>query len=314
VTSPIDLRDAVVLVTGGTGFLGRRIVSKLEAGGARPVPLASGDYDLTQPDRVRAALAEISPRYVIHAAAVVGGIGANRAQPARFFYDNAVMGVHLIHEAWRAGIEKLVIIGTVCSYPKFAPVPFSERDLWNGYPEETNAPYGIAKKMLIVQSQAYRDQYGFNSVCLLPTNLYGPEDSSDLKTSHVIPAIIRKCLDAKAEGRQSVVLWGTGNPTREFLYVDDAAVGIVAALERYDGAEPLNLGSQGEISIRELAHLIAEVTGFQGDFEWDDSEPDGQPRRAVDWSSASELLQWRPEVELREGLRRTVESFVAGRR
>jgi GDP-L-fucose synthase len=314
VTEPIDLEGARVMVTGGTGFLGRRIVPRLEARRAEVVALRSVDYDLTQPERVREALTNVDPRYVIHAAAVVGGIGANRAHPARFFFDNAAMGMHLIHESWRAGVDKMVIIGTVCSYPKFAPVPFDESELWNGYPEETNAPYGLAKKMLIVQSRAYRDEYGFDSVCLIPTNLYGPEDDSDLETSHVIPAIIRKCLEAKAEGHDTVRLWGSGEPTREFLYVDDAADAVVAALERYEGAEPLNLGSDGEISIRELAEMIADATAFTGRFVWDTSEPDGQPRRAVDWSRAARALQWGPQVELREGLRRTVESFVAAER
>jgi len=299
------------MVTGGAGFLGRRIVAALEERGAKPIVIRSADYDLTKPDRVRAALQDHTPQYVIHAAAVVGGIGANRAHPATFFHDNAVMGIHLIHEAWQADVEKMVVIGTVCSYPKHTPVPFKEEDLWNGYPEETNAPYGLAKKMLLVQLQAYRQEHGFNGVMVIPTNLYGPGDNVDLETSHVIPAIIRKCLEAKEQGRDEVVLWGTGKPTREFLYVDDAAEGIVLALERYDEPEPINLGSGEEISIRDLAKLIAGATGFKGRFIWDDTKPDGQPRRGVDGSRSLAGLQWQPRVALRDGLHKAVQSFMA---
>jgi len=307
-----DLAGASVMVTGGAGFLGRRIVAALEERGAKPIVIRSADYDLTKPDRVRAALEDHTPQYVIHAAAVVGGIGANRAHPARFLHDNAVMGIHLIHEAWQAGVEKMVVIGTVCSYPKHTPVPFKEEDLWNGYPEETNAPYGLAKKMLLVQLQAYRQEHGFNGVMVIPTNLYGPGDNFDLETSHVIPAIIRKCLEAKEQGRDEVVLWGTGKPTREFLYVDDAAEGIVLALEKYDGAEPINLGGAEEISIRDLAAKVAEATNFAGRFVLDESSPDGQPRRAIDGSRALGALQWQPRASLPEGLRRTVEQYVEG--
>jgi GDP-L-fucose synthase len=309
-SEPRDLRDARVMVTGGAGFLGRHVVAKLEERGAKPVVIRSADYDLTNPDRVRAAIADHEPQYVIHCAAVVGGIGANRAHPAKFFYDNAVMGLHLIHEAWQAGVEKMVVVGTVCSYPKYTPVPFKEEDLWNGYPEETNAPYGLAKKMLLVQAQAYRQEHGFNCVYVIPTNLYGPGDNFDLETSHVIPAIIRKCLEAKAEGRDEVVLWGTGNPTREFLYVEDAAEGIVLALERYEEAEPINLGTQEEVSIRELAAMIAQATEFAGGFVWDSSKPDGQPRRSIEASRARIALPWAPKRSLRQGLIETVKPWT----
>jgi GDP-L-fucose synthase len=270
----------------------------------------SKDYDLREPERVRAALVDHRPRFVVHCAAVVGGIGANRTHPARFFYENAVMGVHLIHEAWRAGVEKLVVVGTVCSYPKFTPVPFSEDDLWNGYPEETNAPYGIAKRMLIVQSQAYRDEYGFNSIVVIPTNLYGPDDNFDRTTSHVLPALIRKCIEAKAEGRDEIVVWGTGSATRDFLYVDDAAEAIALALERYDGAGPLNVGSGEEMAIRDVVSVIAEVTGFDGRIRWDASQPDGQPRRCVDASRAVSALGWRPRTQFRTGVESVVRAFV----
>jgi len=306
-----DLSGATVMVTGGAGFLGSRIVAQLEERGAKPIVIRSSDYDLREPERVRAALADHDPQYVIHAAAVVGGIGANREHPGRFFYENAVMGIHLIHEAWQAGIEKLVVVGTVCSYPKFTPVPFKEEDIWNGYPEETNAPYGLAKKMLLVQSQAYRAEYGFNSVVVIPTNLYGPGDNFDPSSSHVIPAIIRKCLEAKDRGDAEVVLWGTGSASREFLYVDDAAEAIALALERYESEEPLNLGSDNEISIKELATLIAEVTGFEGKLVWDDSQPDGQPRRAIDASRAREALAWQSRASFRAGLAETVKRFEA---
>jgi GDP-L-fucose synthase len=309
----MDLAGARVMVTGGGGFLGRRIVAALEERGALPLVVRSAEYDLTQVDRVRACLADHRPDAVIHAAAVVGGIGANRAHPGRFFYDNAVMGIHLIEEARRAGVAKLVLVGTVCSYPKFTPVPFRESDLWNGYPEETNAPYGLAKKMLIAQLQAYRAEYGFDGVCVIPTNLYGPGDNFDLETGHVIPAIIRKCVEARDAGAQTVTLWGTGSPSREFLHVDDAAEGIVLALERYDGPEPINLGAAHEIAIRDLAELIRDITGFAGRFVWDGSYPDGQPRRAVDGSRARELLGWSPAVTLEEGLRRTVDWYLAAR-
>lgn len=302
-----DLSGSSVIVTGGGGFLGRRIAAELEQRAAKPIVIRRADYDLTIPEDVRKVFADHGPQLLIHAAAVVGGIGANRAHPARFFYDNAVMGLHLIHEAQRAGVPKIVIVGTSCSYPKFTKVPFSESDLWEGYPEETNAPYGLAKKMLLVQAQSYRDEYGFNSVFVIPTNLYGPQDNFDPETSHVIPAIILKCLAAIERGSEEVVLWGSGKPTREFLYVDDAARGVVLALERFDSPEPLNLGAGHEVSIRELAALIKEATGFKGRFVWDPTQPDGQPRRALDGSRARTELGWMAEVKLEEGVRRTVE-------
>jgi GDP-L-fucose synthase len=304
-SEPRDLRDSRTMVTGGAGFLGRYVVAKLEERGAKPIVIRSTDYDLTEAGRVRAAIAEHEPQYIIHCAAVVGGIGANRAHPAKFFYDNAVMGLNLIHEASQADVEKLVVVGTVCSYPKHTPVPFKEEDLWNGYPEETNAPYGLAKKMLLVQAQAYRQQYGFNCVYVIPTNLYGPGDNFDLETSHVIPAIIRKCLEGKAQGREEVVLWGTGEPTREFLYVEDAAEGIVLSLERYESGDPLNLGANHEISIRELADLIAAAIGFRGRFTWDASKPDGQPRRAISGARALRMLGWSPKTRIDRGIAAT---------
>jgi GDP-L-fucose synthase len=308
-SDPRDLRDTRVMVTGGAGFLGQHVVAKLEERGAKPIVIRSADYDLTTPGRARAAIAEHGPQYIIHCAAVVGGIGANRAHPAEFFYDNAVMGIHLIHEAWQAGVEKIVAVGTVCSYPKHTPVPFDEEDFWNGYPEETNAPYGLAKKMLLVQAQAYRQEYGFNCAYVIPTNLYGPGDNFDLETSHVIPAIIRKCLEAKAEGRDEVVLWGTGEPTREFLYVEDAAEGIVLSLERYESGEPLNLGANQEISIRDLAGLIAAATGFGGRFEWDPSKPDGQPKRAISGERARRMLGWSPKTRIDQGIAATCRGY-----
>lgn len=305
-----DLRDKRVLVTGGGGFLGRRLVAKLAKRGADPIVVRTADYNLTEPGQVVRVLEEARPDLVLHAAAVVGGIGANRDNPGRFFYENAVMGIHLIHEAMRAGIEKMLVVGTVCSYPKFTPTPFNEDDIWNGYPEETNAPYGLAKKMLLAQAQAYRAQYGFNCVYLIPTNLYGPGDNFDLQTSHVIPAMIRKFSEAKASGNAEVVLWGTGSASREFLYVDDAAEGLLLGLERYNGAEPLNLGANHEISIKDLATKIAEVAGFGGRIVWDDTKPDGQPRRSVDGSRAGDALGWKPQMLLDDGLRATTEWYL----
>src|SRR5216684_4794497 len=267
-----------VLLTGGGGFLGGFIREQLDRKKPAEVlaPRAS-EVDLREPHAIRTYLAKTKPNLVIHAAAVVGGIGANRDHPGRFFYENAVMGIHLIEESRLAGVEKLVCLGTICSYPKFTPTPFREKELWNGYPEETNAPYGIAKKALLVQLQAYRDEYGFNGIFLLPVNLYGPHDSFDLESSHVIPAMIRKFIEAKERGKAEVILWGDGSPTREFLYVEDAAEGIVAASERYDQGEPVNLGRGEEMSIRDLAETIAGKTGFAGRIVWDSSKPNGQP-------------------------------------
>lgn len=300
------------LVTGGAGFLGSRVVDALRAGGVDDISVPrSAEYDLTEVEAIDRLLAETKPDVVIHLAAVVGGIGANRAHPGRFFYENAVMGIELMERARRAAVEKFVAIGTVCAYPKMTPTPFREDDLWNGYPEETNAPYGLAKKMLLVQAQAYRDEYGFDAIYLLPVNLYGPGDNMDLETSHVIPAMIRKFVDAKREGAPSVPLWGTGSPTREFLYVDDAARGIVLATERYDGPEPVNLGSGEEISIGDLATTIAELVGYEGQLAWDPSKPDGQPRRQLDTTRARELFGFQAEVGLRKGLRRTVDAYLA---
>lgn len=304
-----DLRGEKVLITGGGGFLGRRLVARLKEVGADPVVIRSSDYDLIERDAVRRMLDEKEARYVIHAAAVVGGIGANREHPGSFFYANAIMGIHLIHEAMKQDVSKLAVVGTVCSYPKFTPVPFREEDIWNGYPEETNAPYGLAKKMLLVQLQAYRDEFGFNGIYIIPTNLYGPHDNFDLHTSHVIPALIRKCVEARNAGHDEVTLWGTGSASREFLYVDDAAAGIVAGLENYESSDPVNLGSNREVSIKELAEMIADVTGFEGRFVWDASKPDGQPRRAVDGTRAEHVLGWKAKMDLREGLRRTYEWF-----
>ena len=296
-----------VLVTGGAGFLGRTLLRKLADRGAAHVAAPRvEEVDLRDKAAIRRCLRETKADLVIHAAAVVGGIGANRAHPGRFFYENAIMGVELIEEARLAGVGKLVCLGTICAYPKFTPVPFREEDLWNGYPEETNAPYGLAKKMLLVQLQAYRAEYGFDGVFLLPVNLYGPADNFDLETSHVIPAMIRRFFEAKAAGAAEVTLWGDGSPTREFLYVEDAAEGILAAAERYDGAEPVNLGSGEEISIRDLAMLAARETGYTGAVRWDASKPNGQPRRRLDVTRAGALFGWRATTRLEEGLKKTV--------
>lgn len=296
-----------VLVTGGAGFLGSYVVERLRACGCEHVTAPrSADFDLREPDDVARLLAQTRPTLVIHLAATVGGIGANRANPGRFFYDNAVMGLHLMEQSRRCGVAKFVAIGTVCAYPKFAPVPFREDDLWNGYPEETNAPYGLAKKMLLVQAQAYRQQYGFNAIYVLPVNLYGPRDDFDPQTSHVIPALIRKCLTAVETGTPEIVLWGDGSPTREFLYVADAAEGIVLAAERYDDGDPVNLGSGREISIRELAETIAAETGFRGRIVWDPSMPNGQPRRRLDVTRAAERFGFTARTDFRTGLAATV--------
>ena len=296
-----------VVVTGGAGFLGGHVVAALERRNpARIVVPLHETYDLRERAAVLDLLADSRPTMVIHLAAHVGGIGANRAYPAEFFYDNLMMGAQLLHESWRAGVAKFVALGTVCAYPKFTPVPFQEADLWNGYPEETNAPYGLAKKMLLVQSEAYRQQYGYNSIFLLPVNLYGPGDSFDLESSHVIPALIRKCLEAQARGEASITAWGDGSATREFLYVEDAAEGIVLAAERYDSSEPVNLGSGFEISIKDLLTTIARHTGYTGRILWDTSKPNGQPRRALNTDRAWERFGFRATTGFDEGLRRTV--------
>ena len=299
-----------VMVTGGAGFLGSAVVRRLHEAGAAEifVPLVE-DYDLrTLPDIDR-ALAVGKPDLVIHLAAVVGGIGANRANPGRFFYDNAIMGIQLIEQARQAGVSKFLTVGTVCAYPKFTPVPFREEELWNGYPEETNAPYGLAKKMLLVQSQAYRDQYGFNAIYLLPVNLYGPGDNFNPESSHVIPALIKKCVDARERGDAYIDAWGTGSASREFLYVEDAARALVLAAERYDGRDPVNLGVGSEITIRELTELIARLTGFTGEIRWDHTKPDGQPRRALDTSRAREAFGFTAGTSFEDGLRATIEWY-----
>ena len=306
--------DTRVMVTGGSGFLGCRVVDRLKLMGCRHIFVPrSKNYDLVQKEAAQRAIKDAEPDIIIHLAARVGGIGANLAQPAEFFYDNLMMGVQLQHEAWRSGVKKFVAIGTVCSYPKFTPVPFREDDLWNGYPEETNAPYGLAKKMLLVQSQTYRQQYGYNSIFLMPVNLYGPGDNFDPASSHVIPALIKKCLDATEAGQDRIVVWGTGAPTREFLYVDDAADGILLAAEHYDDSEPVNLGSGMEISIKDLVKLISELTGFEGQIFWDKNKPDGQPRRSLDPSRAEESFGFKASVSFEEGLDRTITWYLQDR-
>jgi GDP-L-fucose synthase len=303
-----------VVVTGGAGFLGSFVVEALRQRGVRDVFVPrSRELDLRQAAPIARMLATARPDVVIHLAAVVGGIGANRENPGRFFYDNLIMGAQLIEGARQAGVAKFVAIGTVCSYPKWAPVPFREEDLWNGYPEETNAPYGLAKKMLLVQSQAYREQYGFNSIFLLPVNLYGPRDNFDPSSSHVIPALIRKCVEAQEAGAPEVVVWGTGRATREFLYVEDAAEAIVLAAERYDGNEPVNLGAGAEIAIKDLVGLIAEHTGFTGRLTWDASKPDGQPRRMLDTDRAAKYFGFVAKTSFEEGLLKTIEWYRRAR-
>jgi GDP-L-fucose synthase len=311
----IRLPDKRIVVTGGAGFLGRHLIARLRKMGCKDIfDPAHKDYDLTRLDAIERMLDEHRPEVLIHLAAAVGGIGANRANPGRFFYENAIMGIQLIEAAWRRGIEKTVVLGTICAYPKFTPVPFREDDLWNGYPEETNAPYGLAKKMLLVQCQAYREQYGMNAIYLLPVNLYGPGDNFDLNSSHVIPALIRKCLEAVEAGREEIVLWGDGSPTREFLYVEDAAEGIVLATEQYDKSDPVNLGSGMEISIRDLATTIAEMTGFTGRIVWDTNQPNGQPRRRLDVSRAESEFGFRAATSFEVGLRKTIDWYIGSMR
>lgn len=308
-------KDQRVCVTGGAGFFGSFVVNRLEQLGTASIFIPKiEDYDLTRLDDIKRMLQDANPTLIIHLAALVGGIGANRARPAEFFYDNLIMGVQLMHESWKYGVKKFVAVGTICAYPKYTPVPFKEENLWDGYPEETNAPYGLAKKMLLVQAQAYRKQYNFNAIYPLPVNLYGPRDNFDLETSHVIPAIIRKCIEARDNNKDEVILWGDGTPTREFLYVEDASEGMLLAAERYNDSEPFNLGSGYEISIRELANLIGRLTGFEGKFVWDTSKPNGQPRRALDTSRAEKFFGFKAKTPLEEGLRETIKWYEAHRK
>jgi GDP-L-fucose synthase len=295
-----------VLVTGGGGFLGSHLVERLREQGLDPFVARRREYDLTVAADAERLYADAQPELVFHLAAEVGGIGANRANPGRYWYANLMMGAHVLEQSRVHDVAKTVLLGTICAYPKFAPVPFREDDLWNGYPEETNAPYGVAKKALLVGAQSYRDQYGTNAIYLLPVNLYGPRDNFDLETSHVIPALIRKMLDAQERGEREIVLWGDGSPTREFLYVDDCAEGILLASRDYDGAEPVNLGTGEEIAIRDLALLIGELSGFEGEILWDTTKPNGQPRRRLDVTRAAERFGFRASVDLREGLTRTI--------
>jgi GDP-L-fucose synthase len=303
-----------VCVTGGAGFLGSFIIEKLQARGAVEIFIPKiEEYDLTDPMSIRRMLDDSHPDIILHLAAQVGGIGANREHPAEFFYNNLMMGVQLMHQSWQRGVRKFVALGTVCAYPKFTPVPFKEDDLWNGYPEETNAPYGLAKKMLLVQAQSYRQQYGYNAIFLLPVNLYGPRDNFDLKSSHVIPALIRKCIEAREAGEDEVVVWGDGSPSREFVYVEDAAEGILLAAEKYDGAEPVNIGSGFEIRIKDLAELIARLSDFRGKIVFDPDKPNGQPRRALDVSRAEKEFGFKAKIGFEEGLRRTIEWYESKR-
>jgi GDP-L-fucose synthase len=306
----LDLRKKTILVTGGNGFLGHFVIDKLKCHGCKNIFIPDiKDYDLVQMQSVKKVFKDAKPDIVIHLAAVVGGIGANMENPGKFFYDNLMMGVQMMEIGRQRHIEKFVALGTICCYPKFTPAPFKEKDLWNGYPEETNAPYGLAKKMLLVQSQAYRQQYGFNSIYLMPVNLYGPGDNFDVASSHVIPALIKKCFDAVKNNGKSITVWGTGKPTREFLYVEDAAEGIVLATEKFEKSDPVNLGSGFEISISDLIALIAKLTGFKGKIVWDKSKPDGQPRRLLDVSKAKAEFGFKAEVDFKEGLKKTIDWY-----
>ena len=311
----IEWAEKRICVTGGAGFLGTHLLANLRQKGAKEIFIPKiEDYNLVERDAIARMLEDSNPDVIIHLAAHVGGIGANREHPAEFFYDNLMMGVQLMHQAYERGVEKFVAIGTVCAYPKFTPTPFKEDDLWIGYPEETNAPYGLAKKMLLVQSQAYRDQYGYNSIFLLPVNLYGPGDNFNPRSSHVIPALIRKCVEAKENNEDHIVVWGDGSPTREFIYVTDAAEGIALAAERYNESKPVNLGSGFEISIKDLVEKIANMTGFEGDLVWDTSKPNGQPRRALDVSRAKEKFGFEAKTDFDEGLQATIDWFTANRK
>lgn len=299
-----------VVVTGGAGFLGESVVALLKQKGCTKIYIPrSKKYDLRKPTAIKRLLKDARPNIIIHLAAVVGGIGANRENPGKFLYENLIMGTELIEQSRQFGIDKFVAIGTICAYPKFTPVPFKERDLWNGYPEETNAPYGLAKKMMLAQIQAYKEQYGFKGIYLLPVNLYGPRDNFDPKSSHVIPALIKKCLDAKKKGKKFITVWGTGKATREFLYVDDAAKGIVLAAEKYNKTDPVNIGAGFEVSIKDLTNLIVELTGFEGKVIWDKTKPDGQPRRRLDTSKAKKEFGFQAKTRLVDGLKKTIEWY-----
>jgi GDP-L-fucose synthase len=311
----VVLKSERIVVTGGKGFLGKHLRRKFEERGYTDIAVADlPEYNLVDPAGVRRMYDELKPKAVVHLAAKVGGIGFNQENPASLFYDNAMMGLLLIHEGYLRKIGKFVALGTICAYPKFTPVPFREEDLWNGYPEETNAPYGLAKKMMLVQSQAYRRQYGFNAVFVLPVNLYGPGDNFDPRSSHVIPALIKKCVDAAEAGDTEIVVWGTGKATREFFYVEDAAEAIVLATERYDKSEPVNIGAGFEISIRDLADLIVELSGFKGKVVWDETKPDGQPRRMLDTTRAYREFGFRAKTPFREGLEKTIAWYQANRK
>jgi GDP-L-fucose synthase len=302
--------DKRVLITGGAGFLGSFVIERLKNRGCKNIFIPrSKDYDLVSIEGVKGVYEDAKPQIVIHLAAKVGGIGANRKNPGKFFYDNLMMGVQMMEIGRQHGIDKFIAIGTICAYPKFASVPFKEEDLWNGYPEETNAPYGLAKKMLLVQSQAYRQQYGFNSICLFPVNLYGPNDNFDPESSHVIPALIKKCVDAIKSRKKEIIVWGTGRPTREFLYVEDAAQGILLAAEKYNKSDPVNIGAGFEISIKDLVDLIVNLSGFKGEIVWDASKPDGQPRRMLDTSRAKKEFGFTANTDFEEGLKRTIEWY-----
>ena len=303
----LDLATKRICVTGGAGFLGTHLIRRLKEHGAKEIFVPQyPEYDLVREADIIRMIDTAKPDIIIHLAAKVGGIGANREKPGEFFYDNLMMGVQLIHQSWLKGIEKFVAIGTICAYPKYTPIPFKEEDLWNGYPEETNAPYGLAKKMLLVQSQSYREQYGYNSIFLLPVNLYGPGDNFNPASSHVIPALIRKYLEAKEQGADEIVAWGDGSPTREFIYVEDAAEGIALATQNYNSSEPVNIGSSFEISIKDLTETIARLTGFNGTIRWDTTKPNGQPRRKLDTTRAREAFGFESKTDFEEGLKRTI--------
>ena len=313
--NPMDLSTKRICITGGAGFLGTHLQAELRKHGAKELFIPTyPEYDLVKSEDIARLYVDAKPDLVIHLAAKVGGIGANREKPGEFFYDNLMMGVQLLHQAWQRGIEKFVAIGTICAYPKYTPIPFKEEDLWNGYPEETNAPYGLAKKMLLVQSQGYRQQYGYNSIYLLPVNLYGPGDNFNPASSHVIPALIKKCVDAREAGENEIIAWGDGSPTREFIYVEDAAEAITLATMRYNLSEPVNIGSSFEISIKDLTELVARLTGFKGAIRWDTSKPNGQPRRKLDTSRAKEYFGFESHTNFEDGLKRTIAWYEANRK